>query len=101
MNPQVSEPSDKTVTISTIEQALETKPTEEIKEVTDRELAVVFMTFRKPNQFYKSNGKTIFKFCLADVKDLLYKWQHNEPIPVSDIRDVFNAQKSFNSAVRD
>lgn len=74
---------------------------EEIKPVTDKEQAVLFITFKKPFEAVKSNGKTIFNFKMKDIGDLLFKWQHNESIPVDDIRDVFDAQKAFNSTVRD
>ncbi len=98
MKPQASDTT--TISNSTLTDT-ESPCDEEIKPVTDKEQAVLFITFRIPFEAVKSNGKTVFNFKLKDIADLLYKWQHYEPIPVPDIRSVFDALKSFNSTVRD
>lgn len=86
--------SDSEVTVAPAE-------TVEKKEVTDKQLAVVFITFRINFTAHRGSGKTVFFFDEKEIADLLYKWQHNVPIPVPDIRDVFDALVAFNSCVRD
>jgi len=100
MKPLASD-STSTVTINNLTNKPISQCDEEIKPVTDKEQAVLFITFRIPFEAVKSNGKTVFNFRQKDIADLLYKWQHYEPIPVPDIRSVFDALKSFNSTVRD
>lgn len=70
----------------------------------DRDLVVMFMTYKiSPLRFFKSSSgnKTIFVFLKKAVSEFLECWQLGKPLPVVDIRDVFAAERSFNSCVHD
>jgi hypothetical protein len=71
--------------------------------ITDRDLVVTLLwskfTYKRKEK--KSGYKTLFWFLRSEVEGMLKRWQSPEPIPVPDIRDVFQAERVFNSAVHD
>ena len=73
----------------------------DIVELTDKTLCCIMIALKTKYTFYKGAGKTIFEFDKHEAEPILYKWKHHEPIPIQDVREVFSAITSFNSAVRD
>jgi hypothetical protein len=72
--------------------------------LTDRDLVVVMIQNGILYENFKRDGtrKTVFYFRQTnDFQDLLFRWKSGVAIPVSDIRDVFSAERIFNSAVHD
>jgi len=77
--------------------------TDELVCITDRDLVVTLLwskfTYKRKER--KSGYKTLFWFLRSEVDAMLKRWQSPEPIPVPDIRDVYLAERTFNSAVHD
>jgi len=107
MNPQASEPNP---TVASSPEPPSAAPTavpsvtpDELVCITDRDLVVTLLwskfTYKRKEK--KSGYKTLFWFLRTEVEGVLKMWQSPESIPVPDIRDVFQAERVFNSAVHD
>jgi hypothetical protein len=78
--------------------------TNEPIKVTDRDLMIylIYMKLMWAEMTKKEGYRTIFIFTRSDViEKAIEKWRSPEPIAVADIREVFMAERIFNSAVHD
>jgi hypothetical protein len=71
-------------------------------QLTDRPLVIVLMALGiDPIQFFKAGYKTVFVFSRRESKEIREAWKMNKPIPIEDVRAIFQAATAFNSAVHD
>lgn len=71
--------------------------------ITDRNL-IVFLIFSGKVWRAKNRvdlRKTVFWFDRVDIQEPIHQWQSGQTLPCDDIRKVFMAEMSFNSAVHD
>jgi len=69
--------------------------------LTDRQLVCILIAHKHKYNYYRESGKTVFEFDAKETNPLREKWKLDEPIPLKDVRDIYRAQTSFNSATRD
>jgi len=68
----------------------------------DRELVIFLITAKLPiRKLIHKAGRTTFCFSATEAKHYVKLWNSGEPIPISDIRDVYRAESIFNSAIHD
>lgn len=72
----------------------------------DRALVVAFIAFNhsyvKKEKEDGENPKTVFYFKKTEeLTEMVRKWQTGIPIPIDDIRRLFAAELTFNSAVHE
>jgi hypothetical protein len=69
---------------------------------TDRSIAILLIWKGvKITKRTKNGYKTTFHFDRECARPFVEAWQNGERIPVADIREIFSAENTFNSAVHD
>lgn len=72
--------------------------------ITDRDLMVylIYMKLMWNEMIKKESYRAVFVFTRTDeITKAIDAWRSPTPIPVPDIREVFAAERIFNSAVHD
>ena len=71
-------------------------------QLTDRPLVcTLWAKGVMPASYFKAGYKTVFVFSREESKEIREMWKLGKPISVDDVRAIFNAETSFNSAVHD
>ena len=71
-------------------------------QLTDRPLVcTLWAKHIMPISYFKAGYKTVFVFAREESKEIREMWKLGKPIPIDDVRDIFRAETSFNSAVHD
>ncbi len=76
---------------------------DQLFKTTDRCIAILLLTMKLEivKKEKERNYKTTFYFDREAAKPWLKRWQCGEKIPIEDIRDLYAAETTFNSAVHD
>jgi len=71
-------------------------------QLTDRPLVcTLWAKGIMPISYFKAGYKTVFVFSREESKEIREMWKLGKIIPIDDVRDIFRAETSFNSAVHD
>ena len=72
-----------------------------IAQLTDRSIVVTLIALGFKYKFFRGSRKTVFEFDDKETFDIREQWKLDIAIPIDDVRKIFRAEASFNSAVHD
>jgi hypothetical protein len=76
-------------------------PEHQLIPLTDKTLVTILIAHDCTYTYHKGAGKTFFYFDPKQTHELREAWKLNKPIPITDVRKIYQALDSFHSAVRD